>query len=188
MGVTQYLISSRSKYIPPEKNKTVHYLKSDTLIETANGFNYINELKRNDMIKTNSGIKPLCRLRQSMSHRKILNWVLFPKGSLNKNTPSNDIYCTETYPIFINYKYVQAKDFIDKVEGVKLVPNTENNPGFNIIFEDPTIITLHNLEMGTLNPQHPLLGLREKDFFDKNKYRPGFFNEEYTSYDEAMNV
>jgi hypothetical protein len=80
--------------------------------------------------------------------------VLLKKGSLEENMPSQDTYFTGEHGIFLNGTMIKAKTLVDG-ENIVLADMDECKV-YNVVLDTHAKMTVNNMEVETLDPEHPV--------------------------------
>uniref|UniRef100_A0A6C0IF63 Fibronectin type-III domain-containing protein n=1 Tax=viral metagenome TaxID=1070528 RepID=A0A6C0IF63_9ZZZZ len=123
--------------------------------------------------------KKIVAITKTITQDKFL--ISFEKDSLGTNIPCNKTIITPNHKILYDGKMIKAKNFVDKLKGVKNVPYN-GEVLYNVLLEDLDKMMVNNIIAETLDPKNPIAEFYTKFNLDKlddyNKLRLiNHFNE-----------
>lgn len=81
-----------------------------------------------------------------------------------------------------NFKTIQAKEFVNKVNGVSIVHSTSNQ--YNLMFEEQEYINIEGIIFVSHHPNSSTNYLKKEEYFNPIKFRPGVFKEKFFKFEE----
>jgi len=153
-----------------------------SLVQTDQGEIEIEKLSKN--INTINGLKIKAITKTIYGEDKL---VLLKKECFNVSQPSKDLIVSGKHRLFLNEGAIQAKDLVNKYEGVEFIKN-DGRVLYNVLLEENIGIIVNNVKAESLDGNNVLAKLytkytkeeRNKIIIELNKMRKeGLYRQFY---------
>jgi hypothetical protein len=152
----------------------------NTNILTDYGYINIVKLMRGDKIFTLNGYKPLSKLVKTINIKN--KFIKFTKGSIDEDTPKEDLMITTGHPVYLNGEYYLPENFLE-FDGVFMIED-KCKYVYHLIFDTHEVILSNGLMTTSLPPntEYNYSTLKEEEYYNKKNYKKENIGKMYPPY------